>query len=106
MDVDVGARSAARCRIAAISIIGVVRAIGDVESMEADVHRLDGRLSAFDAEFRRANGKLDIANGSMKSALVTMRAMNRKLQSVEAMRADVHEVAHKFSGSFLFRGVK
>jgi hypothetical protein len=36
----------------------------------------------------------------------TTRAMSYQLQSVGAMRADMDELTHKLSGSFLFRGVK
>jgi hypothetical protein len=126
--------------IVAFAIFGAVRAIGDLETMQADVHRMNDRLGALDAmnrklgqlntmshnldsmrrrldltigQLRQTNGllvstnvKLDVANGSMKDMVGTMLVMNRHLQSVDAMRADIHEMAHKLSGSFLFRGVK
>jgi methyl-accepting chemotaxis protein len=123
-----------------LCIFGAVRAIGDLETMQADIHHMNDRLAVLEAmngklgqlntmsnnldsmrqrldltigQLRQANdllvttnGKLDVANGSMKTMVGTMRGMSRQLQSVADMRADIHDMDHKLSGSFLFRGVK
>jgi methyl-accepting chemotaxis protein len=123
-----------------LGIFGAVRAIGDLEAMAADVHRMSDRLQTLDAmnaklgqlntmssnlssmqarldltvgQLKQANallittnGKLDVANNEIKDMVGTTRAMSRQLQSVGAMRADMDELTHKLSGSFLFRGVK
>jgi chromosome segregation ATPase len=123
-----------------LAILGAVRAIGDLEAMGADVHRMSDRLQTLDAmnlklgqlntmssnlssmqkrldltvgQLEQANallvttnGKLDVANNEIKDMVGTTRAMSYQLQSVGAMRADMDELTHKLSGSFLFRGVK
>jgi methyl-accepting chemotaxis protein len=123
-----------------LGIVGAVRAIGDLESMAADVHRMSDRLQTLDAmnlklgqlntmssnlasmqarldltvgQLKHANdllvttnGKLDVANNEIKDMVGTTRAMSHQLQSIGAMRADMDELTHKLSGSFLFRGVK
>jgi len=146
--------AAVAASIAVLAALAAARVIGDLESMQADVHRMSDRLGVLDsvneklgkletvssevgsmqrevdlalAGLRRANGLLatangqlgtangalarassdvEVANGSMKSLIATTRGMNRQLKAVGSMSADIHEMAHKLDGSFLFRGVK
>ncbi len=118
---------------AILAIAATLRALHDLETMDVEVQRMDGRLGSLDemdkklgrldemagnlrsmrAQLREANAllvradeKLDGATGSIRSMVTTMRQADRHLAAVDGMRADIHEMSHKLAGSFLFRGVK
>ncbi|MEA2688852.1 MAG: hypothetical protein QOD51_1459 [Candidatus Eremiobacteraeota bacterium] len=99
--------------------------------MQTTLERVDGRLVAVQGALGRTNRTLDATNtqlaatnARLDAALVRLRTtdarlgdMDRSLRGMSgemrlldrdlgSMRGDIHTMAHKLSGSFLFRGVK
>ena len=95
----------------------------DLGTLDVMSRKLD-RLAVMQATLERTNGKLDATNRRLDGALSQLRSTQAKLGSMDAklgglaggmhgvdrdlrsMRGDIHVMAHKLGGSFLFRGVK
>jgi hypothetical protein len=82
-------------------------------SVEAGLGAMRGQLGTTVGLLRRTNTLLDETRTDLKGTGPAIRqvarttsAMAASLRSVDAMRADIHEMSHKLDGSFLFRGVK
>lgn len=60
---------------------------------------MDGGLTMMERSLRTTNGKLD----QMRVLTADMKQLDGEFRS---MRGDIHIMAHKIDGSFLFRGVK
>jgi hypothetical protein len=115
-------------------LIGAMRAVDSLESMQADIHTMDDRLATLDNSLNGLHGQLGMTTGQLLDTNATLRLTNRKLaladrefdatttsigrmsgtmlamegelKSIAAMRGDIHTAVHKISGSFLFKGVK
>jgi septal ring factor EnvC (AmiA/AmiB activator) len=74
-----------------------------LREMNATMQSMDAKLSATNA--RLASTQQHLGSMDAKLALMTteMKMLDRDLAS---MRGDIHTMAHKISGSFLFRAVK
>ena len=79
------------------------RKLDGVTKMEARLDAVDGRLIAMETILERTNGKLEGMDAQLRGLTGDMRGLDADLRS---MRNDVHTVAHKIDGSFLFRSVK
>jgi hypothetical protein len=59
-----------------------------------------------DARLDVTSADLTGTGPAIRRVAQTTSAMAADLRSLDAMRADIHEMSHKLDGSFLFRGVK
>ena len=110
-----------------------VYAVGQLQSMAANLQRVESRLSALQAVDRKLDGLQEISaalgtmrrqlretntslvktNGLLVTTNSKLAATNSKLNATEgdvrslsSIRGDIHEMSRKISGSFLFRGVR
>jgi septal ring factor EnvC (AmiA/AmiB activator) len=74
-----------------------------LRDMNATMHSMDGKLSATNARLASTQRHLGSMDGKLTLMTAEMKALDRDLAS---MRGDIHTMAHKIGGSFLFRGVK
>lgn len=96
--------------------IAAVYALMQLQTMIADIKRVDARLqtlSVVSRQLEETNRSLRLTNLLLAETNAKLDATNSKLNRTNAdiktlttIRSDIHEMAHKLSGSFLFRGVK
>ena len=107
------------------------RKLGRLATMQRRLEAVDGRLvrvgttlDRTNAKLDQTNAKLDQTNARLDAALARLHgtqtslarmdgrlgSVSTQMQRVDAdlrsMRGDIHVMAHKIDGSFLFRGVK
>jgi hypothetical protein len=63
-------------------------------------------LDHMDRGLTQMNGTLAAANGKLDRMRELETGMTRLDGDLRTMRRDIHTMAHKIDGSFLFRGVK
>jgi uncharacterized protein YoxC len=104
----------------AVAFLGLmIYGVSLERSMAGDLTRLDGRLATLQevdkqlaplktaaSSLSQANALLKSTNAKLDQTQQTMLEMKSELGSVTSMRNDVHNMTHKVSHSFLFRGVK
>ena len=106
------------------SLDSMDRKLDGLGAMQKRLDTVDAHLGALQTTLDRANAKLDAANRRLDTAIGKLSSTDRTLgdmdrqfkgtsvqmrsvaRSLVAMRGDVHTVAHKVDGSFLFRGVR
>ena len=66
----------------------------------------DRSLDSTNLLLQRTNAKLDATNRITGDMAVSLKGMRSDIHALDGMRSDIHDMAHKLSGSFLFRGVR
>jgi hypothetical protein len=92
--------------VCGLLLLGAADAVVRINSMSTDLERMSVRLTALermDAKLSQTNHLLVQSNGNLQQMIVQSHAADRKLGN---MQGDLATMAHKISGSFLFRGVR
>jgi hypothetical protein len=82
---------------------GMNRKLDTLSEMSVTLRKMNGKLLATNQALTVANAQLSSMRRDSGKAGVSLDRMNNVLN---AMRADIHVMSHKITGSFLFRSVK
>jgi hypothetical protein len=92
---------------------GLAGMSGTLNGLHGEFDLTTRQLLIANAELRVANRKLDTTNGKLGLTTASIGRMSGSLSKMQGdlsslgeMRADIHTMVHKISGSFLFKGVK
>lgn len=112
-----------RPAIKLVFVAAALYALIQLQIMVGDIERLDARLQTLSVMSRQfdetnrslrltnnllaeTNAKLEATNNKLNSTNASLRQTRSDIKALSSIRGDIHEMAHKLSGSFLFRGVK
>lgn len=106
-----------------VVIAAAIYILVQLQIMIGDLKRVDSRLQTLSVMSRQfedtnrsltltnallaeTNAKIDATNKKLNATNDSLRGTHADLKALAGIRGDIHEMAHKLSGSFLFRGVK
>ena len=74
--------------------------------MQTQLRATNGSLGETNQLLRITNAKLDVTNRATLEMSEALKRTESDIRALGTIRGDIHQMAHKIAGSFLFKGVK
>lgn len=82
------------------------RKLAPLEAMSTNLTTMQSELRAMRRSLRNTNSALGETNALLMQTNAKLAVTEADIRALGSIRSDIHLMAHKISGSFLFRGVK